>query len=46
MEKKEELIEIVKQLIFRSEEKLESAKILLENEKFDDAISRLTMQLF
>lgn len=40
MEKKEELIEIVKQLIFRSEEKLESAKILLENEKFDDAISR------
>ena len=37
---KRELIEIVKQLINRSDGKLASAKILLENKKPDDAISR------
>jgi hypothetical protein len=40
LEKKDELIETVKQLIIRSEGKLTSAQILLENNRIDDAISR------
>jgi len=40
LEKKEEIVEIVKQLIERSDGKLKSAKILLENNRTDDAISR------
>ena len=40
MEKKEEIVEIVKHLIRRSEGKLTSAKILLERDRIDDAISR------
>ncbi len=40
MEKKEDLEKIVKQLIIRSEDKLDSAQILLKEEKYDDSISR------
>ncbi len=40
MEERNELTEIAKQLIRRSEEKLESARILLDNNRIDDAISR------
>jgi len=40
LEKKEEIVEIVKHLIRRSEGKLTSAKILLERDRIDDAISR------
>lgn len=40
MEKKKEIIDIVNQLIKRSEGKLVSARILLESDRIDDAISR------
>ncbi|MEQ9715411.1 MAG: HEPN domain-containing protein [Candidatus Asgardarchaeum sp.] len=40
MEKKKEIIDIVNQLIKRSEGKLVSARILLESNRIDDAISR------
>ncbi|MHA1266548.1 MAG: HEPN domain-containing protein [Candidatus Helarchaeota archaeon] len=40
MEKKEELIEIAKELVSRGENKLQSAQLLLENNQIDDAISR------
>ncbi len=40
MEKEQNLKEIVQQLLIRGQEKLESAQILLENDKIDDSISR------
>ena len=40
MEKKDEVIVTVKQLIIRGEGKLTSAQILLEKDRIDDAISR------
>ncbi|MHA1292449.1 MAG: HEPN domain-containing protein [Promethearchaeota archaeon] len=40
MEKKEDLKKLVQQLIIRSENKIKSAQILLENNQFDDSISR------
>ena len=40
MEKKDDLIEIAKQLLKRTDEKLQSAQILIENDQIDDAISR------
>ena len=40
MEKKKEISDIVNQLIKRSEGKLVSARILLESDRIDDAISR------
>ena len=40
MEKKDEIIETVKQLIIRGDGKLTSAQILLEKDRIDDSISR------
>jgi len=40
LEKKDEVIVTVKQLIIRGEGKLTSAQILLEKDRIDDAISR------
>ena len=44
--KKKEIIEVAKQLIIRSEGKLTSAQILLEEDRIDDAISRAYFAAF
>lgn len=46
MKKKDEVIEVAKQLIIRSEGKLTSAQILLEKDRIDDAISRAYFAAF
>jgi len=46
MGEKEDTEEIVKQLVKKGEEKIESAQILLNNDQFDDSISRSYYAVF
>lgn len=46
MGEKEDTEEIVKELVRKGEEKIQSAQILLNNEQFDDSISRSYYAVF